>query len=49
MEPRKGRRGQPATGPSQESLEIEKLADRSGMVVGVVYGLRKEYTTLGKR
>ena len=24
------------------------LADRSGMVLGVVCGLRKEYTTLGK-
>ena len=24
------------------------LADRSGIVLGVVYGLRKEYTTLGK-
>ena len=26
MESRKGRRGRPAAGPSQESLEIEKLS-----------------------
>ena len=25
-----------------------RLADRSGMVLGVVCGLRKEYTALGK-
>ena len=41
-------RGRPVTGRPQESLEIEKLSYRSSTVLGVVCGLRKEYTTLGK-
>ena len=41
-------RGRPATVGSQESLQIEKLSRSTWYGVGVVCGLRKEYTTFGK-